>query len=524
LLGIDLQRQAAKGVLGFAIERTDVASQKRQWLEAFKTFEETTPQGLAPGAPVSTRDHPIQAFLWGDFTAEPGTQYSYRIVALTGAPAALTEGPAVVVNTTTENPADGAHAVFFNRGVAGSQAYARKFQNRRPDDVPNNAAFDWLSRGLFEALIAFIGEAKGAGYGLRAAVYEFDYAPVLNALKRASDAGADVKIVFDAKRNSASDPRDRNLAAIQAAGIESLCTPLDANPSFIAHNKFFVLLKGDEPIAVWTGSTNITQGAIYGHSNVGHEVRDPDVAAKYLAYWTELSGNPDASELRPWTEENSPVPSTLPPTGTSAIFSPRGSLEALEWYAARMAAAGQAVFVTCPFGVNKAFQDVLEKPSEDLRYVILNKEDGSVEVMRRDADNHVAFGNTIGGGALDRWLREKLTGYNPHVPYIHTKYLLVDPLGEDPLVITGSANFSDASTNKSDENMLVIRGDKRVADIYLGEFMRLFQHFYFRDFVGDASDDGARGGHLAPDDTWSAPYFVDGSSKAKERILFSGTD
>jgi phosphatidylserine/phosphatidylglycerophosphate/cardiolipin synthase-like enzyme len=45
--------------------------------------------------------------------------------------------------------------------------------------------------------------------------------------------------------------------------------------------------------------------------------------------------------------------------------------------------------------------------------------------------------------------------------------MLVDPLCDDPLIITGSANFSDASTTKNDENMLVIRGDTRVADIYL---------------------------------------------------------
>ena len=32
----------------------------------------------------------------------------------------------------------------------------------------------------------------------------------------------------------------------------------------------------------------------------------------------------------------------------------------------------------------------------------------------------------------------------------------------------------------NDENMLVIRGDQRVADIYLTDFMRLFDHFESR--------------------------------------------
>ena len=43
---------------------------------------------------------------------------------------------------------------------------------------------------------------------------------------------------------------------------------------------------------------------------------------------------------------------------------------------------------------------------------------------------------------------------NQHVSYIHSKFLLIDPLGKDPIVVTGSANFSKASTNDNDENMI----------------------------------------------------------------------
>jgi phosphatidylserine/phosphatidylglycerophosphate/cardiolipin synthase-like enzyme len=44
--------------------------------------------------------------------------------------------------------------------------------------------------------------------------------------------------------------------------------------------------------------------------------------------------------------------------------------------------------------------------------------------------------------ARDRF-REKLTG--PNVRYLHTKYMLVDLLGDDPIVVSGSANFSKPS-------------------------------------------------------------------------------
>ena len=103
-------------------------------------------------------------------------------------------------------------------------------------------------------------------------------------------------------------------------------------------------------------------------------------------------------------------------------------------------------------------------------------------------------------------------GLNQHVSFIHSKFLLRDPLGADPVVVTGSANFSDASTNDNDENMLAIRGDRRVADIYFTEFNRLFNHYYFRSVWEDLHRDGKKPLNdddslfLVETDAWLAKY------------------
>jgi len=52
----------------------------------------------------------------------------------------------------------------------------------------------------------------------------------------------------------------------------------------------------------------------------------------------------------------------------------------------------------------------------------------------------------------------------------------------------GSANYSDNSTTDNEENTVVICGDggpvaRRVADIYLTEYHRLFMHFVYRDWA-----------------------------------------
>src|SRR5215207_3937874 len=100
--------------------------------------------------------------------------------------------------------------------------------------------------------------------------------------------------------------------------------------------------------------------------------------------------------------------------------------------------------------------------------------------------------------------------------------MLIDPLSDDPIVITGSANFSESSTTENDENMLLIRGDTRVADIYLGEFMRLYAHHAFREYVerigGTISSTSPR--DLTLDDWW--PKYFGDTSQARQRRLFAG--
>jgi hypothetical protein len=528
LLGIDLTEAQAKGLLGFAIWRDDHTESEGYWLKGLRTFAETG-HGVPPGVPIPLRDHPLQGFLWGDYTAKPRHRYTYRVVALRGSPKRLQEAESVSVDVETESEdvESSGHAVYFNRGLAATRAYALKFNNIHPDAVPDGAAYAWLSRGLFEGLNRFLSQATGPGWGIRAAVYEFTAEPVLAALSAARARGVDVRIVFDAKRNgsvtaatpAAADPRERNLRAIEVATLADVCKPREMNPSYIAHNKFLVLTRDNNPVAVWTGSTNLTKGGFYGHSNVGHAVWDPQVAGQFLAYWTYISNDPDAKSLRTWTEQASPLPGQALPAGCSVVFSPRADLRVLDWYCARMMQA-RAMFLTAAFGVNDRLEQVFAVQSDSLRYLLLDKKDEDMELLNRDQNNRVSVG-AIPQDPLSRHLAQVqvIANLNRHVRFIHTKYLLVDPLSDDPLVVTGSANFSDASTRSNDENMLVIRGEKRVADIYLGEFMRLFNYFLFSSF--ETGGEGSPRRHLTPSDEWAEAYFAPSSPKSKERRFFA---
>lgn len=530
LLAMDASPTGRKGLLGFAIQRTAHATKEKTWLRGTLTFEETSHEHHEPGTTqVNTDEHPIQGFRWSDYEAEPDSDYTYKVIPLYGSPTAIKRGKAVSVRCRTESVDQHRHSVFFNRAVAGSQGYVHEFGDKNPKDVPNNAAYKWLSRGLEEGLLAFIGQANGKRYGLRAGLYEFKYQPVLKAFKAAHKSGADVKIIFDYKKPD-GDPGESNMAAVRKAGIKRLTIPRTAFRSAISHNKFIILLEDGEPHAVWTGSTNITRGAIFGHSNVGHIIHDPAVARTYLDYWNELAKDPDGKALRPFNDEHTPVDAGDPPPDHQPIMSPRGSLQALQTYAKMMDDSPGPVFLTAAFGISDELKDVLVEDKDYLRYILMDNpgQRGNKDnyyAIRDIPANRIALGDTIRvENELAGWHQEHLTGLNTHVRYVHTKYMLLDPFGENPTIITGSANFSKASTTKNDENMAILRDCPGPMDVYVTEFMRMFTHFEFRNKLNASynKDKKIHVKYLKPNDSWTDKYYVEDSVPCQERRFFGG--
>lgn len=539
-VGAQATRKAA--LMGFAIERSEFNHNnvviERYYLKGIKRFFDKD-KGLPPGTPVSTFEHPVQSFQWGDYTPRPGVKYEYTVLPLYGTPKHLTydDNERLSLIVTTEplvgksevtNTGTARHDIFFNRGVIGSQAYAREFQNATPDPLkPDSREMKWLSRGLYEALLSFISHARD-GFALRAAFYEFRYQPVANAFAKAIQAGADVKIVYDAE----SSYKTENLQTIVNAGLEEYTIRRTVTEG-IRHNKFIVLLKNSgtswKPLAVFTGSTNISDGGIFGHSNVGHIIWDDRIAADYLAYWTRLSENMTPRKLRVPNTEATPLPTGKPPKNSViAVFSPRDGDEeqvSLQWYADRMAEAKRIVCLTVAFNLDEVFQKVISQQNDVLRYIVKDDDLDSSEIIGTDRDVLFASGGYLGPNSLLNFLGERGNPLNSN-DYIHNKFLLVDPLGSDPLVVTGSANFSRPSQRINDENMIVVRGNKRVADIYFGEFMRIFDHHYARYLNRKMSEQGTndpKAGYLKDTPNgWVPSHFAKGSYKTKRRKYFVG--
>jgi phosphatidylserine/phosphatidylglycerophosphate/cardiolipin synthase-like enzyme len=68
----------------------------------------------------------------------------------------------------------------------------------------------------------------------------------------------------------------------------------------------------------------------------------------------------------------------------------------------------------------------------------------------------------------------------PPAIHIHHKFIIIDAETDKPTIFTGSANLSANSTNHNDENLLEITGSTALAQTYLAEFLRLYEHYRAR--------------------------------------------
>src|SRR5262245_31922777 len=401
--------EAKRGRLGFAVER-GLKGKKPEFQPGFKAFRSLVPHPTKDTR-VSTKDHPVQSFVWDDFTATPESEYLYRFHPIRGTPTDPDRNAVPVEIRVRTEPlfSELEHDVFFNRGVASSQAYARKYHNRRPDDpkLPEKKRAEmrqWLSRDLDDAILKFIASAD-KGDTLLCCFYEFRYEPVVRALKAAVGRGVDVQVIIDAKQNGRIDkktgksipafPREDNLKMIEDTEFpEDRIVLRQARKSNIHHNKFMVLLKGQQkkPAEVWTGSANISMGGIHGQTNVGHWVRNRDVAESFRDYWELLRSDPGAQtgdarttvmkknkEFLEAVEEIQDVPAdvTAVPKGVSTVFSPRTALKVLDTYFDMIDTAKSVACITLAFGIAKGLKTKLtdNRPEDQIIFMLLEKED-----------------------------------------------------------------------------------------------------------------------------------------------------
>ena len=526
-------------LLGFAIRRTDLDPEtgevmRLDWLGGFKRFEDSD-DGRTDD--VRSMEAPFQRFRWNDYTLKSTRAYRYEVFPMRGSSAALTRDEAPLLfelRPSREDPGD--LGVYVNRGVTAAMAYLARFRNRHPYEV-GPAAYRWLSRGLKESLLGFIASAE-PGDALHVAIYEFFDHQIAQAFKDAVNRQVDVRIVHDAKPGKHSTEETEEV--IHHFGLEDF--RVKRTTVNISHNKIVIRLVNGTAQEVWTGSANFSENAFNYQTNVALIVRDRDAAQHFENYFQALTHNPSKADSKLTNRDIMDQANVIADRfADKTFFSPIKKKDILEASVDLIRSARSAVLISAPFGVHKTMIQALHANSDDIiEYGLVNAA-AKKKIKQLQRHNTRFFTPNRLKTYMGRNWDAKAFGAHK----IHAKTIVVDPWGENPQVLIGSANFSEASCSDNDENAMLITGNKRLSSIIATEFMRMYDHYKSRYYIDRFNDQNkaikkenkqrraqgldpkplkAMDIHLKNDESWSRTAFDPGASshKYRDRIVFAG--
>ncbi|HEX6775088.1 MAG TPA: phospholipase D-like domain-containing protein [Methylomirabilota bacterium] len=558
--------QKLEGCMGFAVYRID-AKGKETALPAVAVFP-----GFKRAAGDTCEKFPIQKFYWKDVYARLVAEktgeraFRYKVVPLAGEPGSLAPMhiPQVISNEVeiSARVSDTMHA-YFNRGLISTQSISRALQGKPSKKGllvrivnPTDTLRASLSGDMVEALTDFVARAKSGGK-LYAALYELhdeELVPLLekagkklsivlsNAMEQEVRPVGEPKVEVDGNQ----DARDRLTKTASAMFSRLLPT------NQIGHNKFVVYVdKTGHPRAVLLGSTNWTPTGLCAQTNNTIVLDNAKAAQRYLDYWKRLKTDTQQAETDPkalqgsalrtwdggskdislgadgkltsWFSPNTPKlrsSSTKnekrPPDMADVVKAIEGAKRAVLFLVFYPGSPNVAQWAADAQRANKDLfvRGCVTNPSasESFYYElhgITPPKDG-----KGKQDSRV-----IAADALDEksapagWLKEIL---NAGFAIIHDKVVVIDPFSDDCVVITGSHNLGHKASFNNDENLVIIRGNRKLAAAYASHVLDVYDHFAWRVAQQDPRQKGDGFLKVKPDD-WQGKYFnADGSIRVAQ--------
>lgn len=509
LLAFNVTAARREGLLGFAIRRKK-RNGEWEWLKALLEF----PNNSEPTFNlINTNLGPIQKFRWSDYAVYPNTPYTYEVQGVYGTPDTLEYVTGPEIEVSTESITTGKHQVVFNRAVAASQAYTRKFGDKNPEEDLD--ARKWLTRGLLEKIESFMKRAENDQYALDLALFEFEYDGFVDLLKVLSDKGVKVRVIYHRKKgDNQTDENETHLRPL--ADNQKIAR----NTTALFHQKFIILQKKDakgnyQPQAILTGTTNFTPNGLWRQANVIHIINDETLAKSYDQLFKQLLTSEGRGDTKTYINENHPIATDL---NLFYSFSPRSGYVDIDLLETTINTAKSEVFICSAFSIHDRITNALKNKGlsdQVIRYGLQNKR-SSITGYHRNESFTVP---TYLRDGLENFLKENTKGQKGSI-FIHLKTLITDFTTDNPTVIVGSHNFSKPASDKNDENFVLIKGDTAVADTYFCEMMRLYDHYRFRYNRKDKTSNSPKSLFLQTDNSWTDGYFDKNDLKYEERSRF----
>lgn len=475
---------------------------------------------------------PFQRFSWTDHEVNKGDTVSYWIIPMirNNKGGKLVPLEALASDWSTEKTlgmTSGLFKPFFNRGFVMSQFMARYLAQRKLSlkkfketikDKDDKTIRKFLSGDLRVALLDQLKTALKEGTEIYAALFELGDEELIEALcalgKRAHLvlANGSVKKKTDDANN---DARQRLLEK----HVDVQFNDRFIAPSALGHNKFLVRMDKNKPLVAWTGSTNWASTGLCTQVNNGLLIEDPAIARIYFDQWKLLrkAGSIFPKSLSSENSKPKIVGKDIHGNVRSIVWFTRTNkgvdLDALRTEV-RKAREGIIFLMFMP-GSKGLFSTVVERSVEPNLYVC-----GVVsELPKGSGDESEVDVNLINGKKripfhLDiirpEGIKYPFANFAAEVTHkqfianighaiIHSKVLVIDPFSSDPVVITGSHNFSVSASAKNDENFIIIKGDRELAEAYAVNILGAYAHYRWRAYLSQVKKPF---NGLRDNDTW----------------------
>ena len=333
--------------------------------------------------------------------------------------------------------------------------------------VDNSVAINQNATQLFEAiddtLIAYIDRASES---LDITIYDFNLTNISNisdAINAAYNRGVAVRVISDGSLAATNT----GIAAISSSIIK---IPSPTTSTYgIMHNKFVIIdayHSNPNKAIVWTGATNWQDGQINRDANNVVIVQDQSLAKAYTLEFNEMWGS------------NGPIPSV-----TNSRFGPTKSNNTPHEF--NIGGKRVECYFSPSDNVNTQLLNTINSADNSLNFasMVITRFDLSLAITDKVAAGVNAYGLTHTSVGTTTWndlvngmqAAHMLANADSANSIMHHKYLIVDQENNnsDPLVWTGSHNWSNNANNKNDENTLVIH-DQNIANQFYQEFYARF--------------------------------------------------
>lgn len=508
------------GCLGFAIECRRGDGQPK-YLSNRVGFENDTDVD-AHGERLTVRSSqvwPFQRYDWTDHAADLGDVIAYRVVArILDGSGELVDGPASdwsKVQTLSADCGDGVSS-HFNRGYVLSQFMARYIQRKGitleklketaviVSKEVDHEARNFLGGTLREAMLKMMTEvAQTPALELHAALYELSDQELVDGLVAIGDRAH----VVLANGSVDEEGEDENAEARKRLrGADCQVHDRFLAPAALAHNKFVVIGRRADgefaPEKVWTGSTNWTPTGLCTQLNNGIMLEDVALAERYEAQFNLLAaaGSVVSDELL--GSNNHPKRDIRLGAATVDSWFSRLSREIdTNELVELVKGAKQGVFFVMFQPGNEPVRTLLKMQEEKKLYVrgvatqFTSTGAEHFKLLKQNPEEYFldSAQDTGISKPVGQWVVEgtasQFRGAIGHA-ITHSKVLVIDPFGDDPVVVTGSHNFSKAASSKNDENFIVIHGHHKIAMHYAINAMQTYSHYRWRAYLEESEREG----------------------------------